>query len=240
MINAIVCCHSLSSSFLSHFQYVQEGHIWGSQTSKEMEKMGLSQKKKQNKSYWTSFNPLPFILGCWPRKVRPVWVLPCFCPDVRLKSAKPNWRSREKHKMWQEKATEKGAKSWLISPEMSGTLDSNWTVCYTTIIEHTWAYTWIGCQRPLGSSQVGRRTLQRFCLPLGLWESLVQIDFVPNQLSLKFKDLIAFTAKDSVEYAHGSNQLCCGIAATEVRAHIKMNSKSSDFNLVMNLKSEKS
>lgn len=85
MINAIVCCHSLSSSFLSHFQYVQEGHIWGSQTSKEMEKMGLSQKKKQNKSYWTSFNPLPFILGCWPRKVRPVWVLPCFCPDVRLK-----------------------------------------------------------------------------------------------------------------------------------------------------------
>lgn len=74
------------SFFLSHVQYVQEGHIWGSQTSKEMEKMGLSPKKKQqNKSYWTSFNPLPFILGCWPRKVRPVWVFPCFCPDVRLK-----------------------------------------------------------------------------------------------------------------------------------------------------------
>ena len=177
MINAIVCCHSLSSSFLSHFQYVQEGHIWGSQTSKEMEKMGLSQKKKQNKSYWTSFNPLPFILGCWPRKVRPVWVLPCFRPDVRLKISQTKLKIQGEAQNVTRKSYRKRCEKLT---HFSGNVRHIRLKLDRMLHHHYRAYTWIGCQRPLGSSQVGRRTLQRFCLPLGLWESLVQILFQTN------------------------------------------------------------
>ena len=134
-------------------------------------------KKKQNKSYWTSFNPLPFILGCWPRKVRPVWVLPCFCPDVRLKISQTKLKIQGEAQNVTRKSYRKRCEKLT---HFSGNV-RHIRLKLDRMLHHYYrAYTWIGCQRPLGSSQVGRRTLQRFCLPLGLWESLVQILFQTN------------------------------------------------------------